>query len=59
MKKLLRISISFLCSAAMLVKPAFTSVCAEEIIFPSGVSQSAFESLLDFQENDIDMAENK
>lgn len=59
MKKLLRISISILCSAAMLVKPAFTSVCAEEIIFPSGVSQSAFESLLDFQENDIDMAENK
>ena len=59
MKKLLVITASLLCSAAIKVDPSFLSASADEIIFPSGVSQSDFEHLLDFQENDIDMAEKK
>ena len=59
MKKLLGIAASLLCSAAILLNPPLLSARAEDIVFPSGVSQSDFEFLLDFQENDIDMAEKK
>ena len=59
MKTLLRITASLLCSAAILVNPILLSASAGEVVFPSGVRKSDFEFLLGFQENDIDMAEDK
>ncbi len=63
MKKLIKASLAALCSLLLLTSALLPSVSAEEtnaeLAFPSGITLEDLEFLLDFYENDIDMAEDK
>lgn len=63
MKKLIKASLAALCSALLLTNAVMPAVSAEEVdeelVFPSGITHEDLDFLLDFYENDIDMAEDK
>ena len=63
MKKLIKASLAALCSALLLTNAVLPAVSAaeadEELVFPSGITLEDLDFLLDFYENDIDMAEDK
>ena len=60
MKKLIKASLAALCSALLLTNAVMPAVSAEEVdeelVFPSGITHEDLDFLLDFYENDIDMA---
>ena len=63
MKKLFKTSLTLLCSLLLLTNAVLPAVSAEEVdeelVFPSGITHEDLCFLLDFYENDIDMAEDK